>query len=86
MPQKLSFYQGPYTVELQPGAVTSHLPAGSTSIRGNVVSVPRGTVQQVMGGIQFYADGKPFSWGYTFICRIKDANGEVLWQNWNAKS
>ncbi|MEK7139056.1 MAG: hypothetical protein AAB799_02665 [Patescibacteria group bacterium] len=83
--QQLSYYQGRYTVELQPGAAKDHLPTGSVNVSGNTVSVLRGTVQQVMGGIQFYADGKPFSWGYKFIRRIKDANGEVLWQNWDVK-
>ena len=82
MPQ-LSFYQGPYTVEIEPGAATDHLPLSAT-VNGNVVTVPRGTVQQVMGGIQFCADREPFSWGYKFIRRIKDASGNILWQNWNA--
>lgn len=85
MTQRLSFYQGLYTVELQPGASTNHLPASSVTIRGSIVSVPRGTVQQVLGGIQFHADGKPFAWGYNFIRRIKNASGEVLWENWNAR-
>jgi len=82
---KLSFYQGPYTVELQPDAEKDHLSSVSVTINGNTVSVPRGTVQQVMGGIQFYADHKPFSWGYKFIRCIGDAKGEILWQNWNIK-
>lgn len=83
--QKLSFYRGAYTVDLQPGAVTSHLPHDSVTIRGGVVSVPQGTVQQVMGGIQFYANGKPFSWGYKFIRRIRDAQGQTLWENWDVQ-
>ena len=77
-------YQGPYTVELFPDASTEHLPFGATFNNG-VVSVDVETIQQVMGGIQFYANHKPFSWGYDFIKRIKDSEGEVLWENWNAK-
>ncbi len=82
--QKLTFYQGAYTVELQPGAKTDHLP-GSATVRGNTVSVQRGTVQQVMGGIQFYAEQRPFSWGYQFIRRISDAQGQTLWKNWDVQ-
>ena len=83
--QKLNLYQGAYTVELQSGAETDHLPLGSVMVSGNTVSVQRGTVQQVMGGIQFYADHKPFSWGYQFIRRIIDAQGQTLWENWDGR-
>lgn len=79
------FYKGAYTVELQPGASTSHLPRQRVTIDGNKVSVSAGIVQQVMGGIQFYAAGNPFSWGYKFIRVIRDVHGEILWENWNNK-
>ena len=82
--KKLTFYQGAYTVDLQPGAKTDHLP-GLATVKGNTVSVQRGTVQQVMGGIQFYADQRPFSWGYQFIRRISDAQGQTLWENWDVQ-
>ncbi len=78
------FYKGAYTVELQPGAHIAHLPPGAV-VTGNTVRVGLGTVQQVMGGIQFYANGRPVSWGYIFLRCIRDAKGEILWQNWNVK-
>lgn len=81
--QTLSFYEGAYSIEISPRATKSHLPMRSVSVNGNMVSVPRGTVRQVMGGIQFYADGHPFSWGYNFIRCIRDSDGNVLWKNWN---
>ena len=87
--KKLTFYEGAYTVELQPGAPKNHI-GGRCTVRGNTVSVPQGSVQQVMGGIQFYvysAEGQrtPFSWGYHLIRRICDTKGETLWENWDVQ-
>ncbi len=78
-------YQGPYTVEIWNGAKTEHVPS-SAEVRENIVSVSVGTVQQVIGGIQFYSMGQPFSWGYYFIRKITGRNGEELWKNWNDKN
>ncbi|MFA6445652.1 MAG: hypothetical protein WCW14_00160 [Candidatus Paceibacterota bacterium] len=80
--QKIGIYQGPYRVELYPGAGTEHVPrVSSTDITDGVVTIGIGTAQIVMGGIQFYACGAPFAWGYSLIKRIRDAQGEILWEN-----
>lgn len=75
-------HQGSYSVVLTDDATTDHLPTG-VSVRGKTVSVPRGRIKQVMGGIQFYADEQPFSWGYKFIKEVRDGNDNLVWQNYN---
>ena len=75
-------YQGSYSVVLTDYAATDNLPTGA-SVHGKTVSVSRGRIKQVMGGIQFYAYEQPFFWGYKFIKEVRDGNGNLIWQNYN---
>lgn len=82
MANKLSHYQGAYTVEFYPDANIERLSNFTgVSVCGKTVSVYAGRVLQIMGGIQFYACKQPFAWSYNYIKRIKDSDGEILWQN-----
>ena len=75
-------YKGKYSIKLRQGTVTDNLPDG-TKLEGKVLTVENGTVQQVIGGIQFYAGDSPFSFGYRFIDSISDGTGKLLWKNRN---
>lgn len=75
-------YQGSYIVEVWRNALLNHLPS-TVKINGNLIIVSEGLVQQVIGGIQFYANNEPFSWGYRFIKKITGSNNEILWENWD---
>ena len=81
MTNRLGYYANAFSVELWRDFTTDHLPTTGVTIRGNTVYVANGSVQQVMGGIQFYAGNAPFSWGYYYIRRILDAEGNELWHN-----
>lgn len=87
MANKLSHYQGAYTVEFYPEANIkrlTHFPG--VSLLGKTASVYAGRVIQVIGGIQFYAYEIPFTWSYNYIKRIEDSDGKILWQNWKEES
>jgi len=75
-------HRGSYSVLLTDNASTDHLPS-EASLMGRTVRVENGRIRQVMGGIQFYADGKPLYWGYKFIKEIRDGAGKLIWQNWD---
>ena len=76
-------HKGKYSVELTPQATTDHLPPSAKV--GLTVTVPEGRIKQVIGGIQFYSNGEPFSWGYRYIKSIKDEKGNLIWQNYDHK-
>jgi len=77
-------YQGAYSIELTPEAGTDNVPtSASTKVKGQTVIVETGRIAQVMGGIQFYALERPFSWDYKFIRCIRDGDGNLLWVNNN---
>ena len=78
----LSYYKGKYTIEFTADADLSRIPKNVDIIDKNV-TVWDGTVQQVMGGIQFYSGNNPFSLGYKFIKRILDKDKNELWKNYN---
>lgn len=73
-------YEGSYSVLLADDAETDLLPHGAT-LHGHVVHVRNGCIKQTIGGIQFYAEGKPFCWSYKRIKEIRDSNDKLLWQN-----
>jgi hypothetical protein len=75
-----SSYKGKYSVTTR--NITPTEPRGCSLI-GNTIYVYSGSVQQVMGGIQFYAGEIPFSFGYNYLECIKDENGTILWENYN---
>lgn len=78
-------YKGAFTVELWRNASLSVVKETNAFISGKTINVPKGSVQQVIGGIQFYAEDKCFSWGYKFIKEIKNNKGEIIWENWDKK-
>jgi hypothetical protein len=73
-------HQGAFSIELVEGAKTAHVPRSAT-VSGNIVHVPQGSVQQVMGGIQLHSETFPFGWGYNFIKYIRKGDGSLLWVN-----
>mgnify|MGYP003522527566 FL=1 len=73
-------YQGSFSIELVEGARVTHVPS-SASISNNVITVTCGSVNQAMGGIQFYSELTPFSWGYNFIKCIRKDDGDLIWVN-----
>lgn len=82
---RLAFYEGAYAVELKPGTPKDFIGGGCT-VKGNLVLVPHGNIQQIIGGIQFCAysaEGRPvlFSWSYGLIWKIWDARGGTLWDS-----
>lgn len=77
-------HTGSYTIELEPNAPKDCVPElSSVTTNGNIVTVLDGTAHQSMGGIQFYAENTPFSWGYQHLRYIKDADNNILWKNWD---
>ncbi len=79
-------YKGSFSVETWRKAdMNIDVPKSAVTIQNNVVHVKNGSVQQVMGGIQFYAENSPFSWGYMYIKKITDSEGNILWENWDKK-
>lgn len=82
---QFSYFEGAFTVELQPNAPTEQLGSGCY-LESDILSVPVGTVKQVQEGIQFNAlspDGNrsSFLWSYEFIRCIRNAGGHIIWQN-----
>lgn len=77
-------YKGAFTVETWRNAPMDTV-LSPARVSGKFIHVSDGTIQQVLGGIQFYAGDQPFSWGYKYIKKISDSNGNVLWENWDEK-
>jgi hypothetical protein len=75
-------YEGSFIVELWRDAKTDFVPK-TAIVSNNKVFVDDGSVQQVMGGIQLYSHGEPFSFGYHYLKRITGRGGEILWKNWD---
>ncbi|TSC60264.1 MAG: hypothetical protein LiPW15_142 [Parcubacteria group bacterium LiPW_15] len=73
-------YKGSYSVLLADEAGTNHLPPGAV-LSGRTVRVQDGSVAQSMGGINLYAEGISFGWGYKGLKEIRDGRGKLLWQN-----
>lgn len=48
---------------------------------GQVVIVENGRIKQTIGGIQFYVDERPFAWGYKYLIKITDFEGNIIWKN-----
>ena len=78
-----SDYTGRYTVELYEGAPVYDLPIGAYhDVSQATVTVKHGRLVQLMGGIQFTSGTAPMrNWGYKWIKRLLDADGNPLWVN-----
>lgn len=74
-------HEGAFSIELSPDAYTYHVPKNGVAITENIVQVQDGKIQQFMGGMQFWVLKIPFAWGYRFIRCIRDAQGNILWEN-----
>jgi hypothetical protein len=75
-------YDGPFSVEVEPGA--KRVEPASATRTDNVVQVANGRVRQVMGGIQLYGlpdKQDPFYFGYESIVCIRKSDGTLLWLN-----
>lgn len=73
-------HEGAFAVILIEGTPTHLVPPEASVING-VVRVSEGKVFQAMGGIQFYACDKYFTWGYSRIIGIFDGNWQPIWIN-----
>ena len=83
-PLERQIYSGLFTVELYEGATQEFVQrAASACIQGDIVTVPCGTAEAVMGGLQFRAEGVPFGWGWDQVKQVLGRNGEILWRNRN---
>lgn len=80
----LTSYEGKYTIEFSDDFDMARLP-NNVDVMDKSATVWNGTIQQGMGGIQFYAGSHPFSPGYKFIKRILDKDKNELWKNYNYK-
>lgn len=76
-------YAGSFRVELTEKALMRKVTPRGTRIEGQVVHVLSGRVIQLMGGIQLYSCGYPFSWDYIFIKAILTPENKYIWKNRN---
>jgi len=75
-------YQGPFSVEVTPGAKRDHVPC-TVRFEGNIAYIDAGRIKQTIGGIQLYAFETPFYWGNNMIRAIRDKDGRPIWVNRN---
>ena len=73
-------HQGAFTVEIAHEDDVNCVP-DTAKISDNIITVSHGRIEEVTGGIQFYALEKPFAWPCVAIRCIRDGNGELLWVN-----
>ncbi|KKU80896.1 MAG: hypothetical protein UY07_C0030G0008 [Parcubacteria group bacterium GW2011_GWA1_47_8] len=73
-------YNGGFSITVIPRANKKHLPKG-IKITENMIIVENGTIYEVAGGVQFYANGNsdPFYYSICDIISVKDSEGNLLW-------
>lgn len=81
MIQETPFYEGSIRIELYPDAPRSYAIKADAAINGDRIYIS-GRYQVVMGGLQFYHQGKPFAFGWDAVKRVTAMETEkILWQN-----